>query len=82
MTTVLVAHDSEQIRHATEKVLRQAGYQTIGVGDGKQARKLLFSDDPPDALVVDVGLSGEPAYQLVADVRGRDLPVKVVPWTR
>ena len=78
MTLVLVAHDSEQIRRATERVLREAGYATIGAGDGVEARQALFSDEPPQALVVDVGLSGEPAYQLVADLRSRDLPVKVV----
>jgi DNA-binding response OmpR family regulator len=78
MTLVLVAHDSEQIRHATERVLREAGYATIGVADGREARKVLFGADPPLAMIVDVGLSGEPAYQLVADLRNRSLAVKVV----
>ena len=31
MTRVLVAHESEQIRRATERVLREAGFDTIGV---------------------------------------------------
>jgi DNA-binding response OmpR family regulator len=48
------------------------------VADGIDAREVLFSDSPPEALVIDVGLSGEPSYQLVADLRARDLPVKVV----
>lgn len=78
MTRVLVAHDSDQIRQATERVLREAGYKTVGVKDGRQARGALFADEPPQAMVVDVGLSGEPAYQLVADIRHHDLPVKVV----
>jgi DNA-binding response OmpR family regulator len=78
MTRVLVAHDSDQIRQATERVLREAGYSPVGVKDGRQARGVLFSAEPPQAMVVDVGLSGEPAYQLVADIRGHDLPVKVV----
>jgi DNA-binding response OmpR family regulator len=78
MTVVLVAHDSDQIRQATERVLREAGYQTVGAKDGRQARALLFTEQPPQAMVVDVGLSGEPAYQLVADIRHRDLAVKVV----
>jgi DNA-binding response OmpR family regulator len=78
MTLILVAHDSDEIRHATERVLREAGYQATGVPDGRRARGILFGKEPPQALVVDVGLSGEPAYQLVADIRGRDLPVKVI----
>ncbi len=78
MTRVLVAHDSDQIRQATERVLRQAGYDPVGVRDGRQARDILFGPEPPEAMVVDVGLSGEPAYQLVADIRSHDLAVKVV----
>ena len=78
ITRVLVAHDSDQIRQATERVLHEAGYRPVGVRDGRQARGILFAPEPPQAMVVDVGLSGEPAYQLVADIRSQDLPVKVI----
>lgn len=50
---VLVADDEEPIRLLVSRVLRRAGYRTVGVSDGEQAIHAL-RDGPYDAIVMDL----------------------------
>lgn len=75
---VVVAHEESTIRNLAAAVLRRAGYEVVAVADGDSARVLLSSAPPPRALVVDVGLTGEPFYALCEHIADRGLPTKVV----
>ena len=75
---IIVAHDAAPIREAALRVVREAGYEALGVGDGESVRLLLDVSPRPAALVVDVGLPGLHGYELVDEVRRRALPVRVV----
>jgi len=75
---VLVAHETDTIRDAALRVVRDAGYEAVGVAEGESARTLLFAKPYPVALVVDVGLPKRLGYELVEDIRERGLPTRVV----
>ncbi len=75
---VLVAHETDTIRDAALRVVREAGYEAVGVAEGESARTLLFAEPYPAALVVDVGLPKRLGYELVEDIRERGLPTRVV----
>jgi CheY-like chemotaxis protein len=77
-TRVIVAHESDAIRDAALRVVRGLGFEGVGVADGDSVRALVFAPPAPAALVLDVGLPAVAAYQLVDEVRGRDVPVAVV----
>ena len=47
----IVAHESDAIREAALRVVRELGHEAIGVADGDSARALLFSTPAPAALV-------------------------------
>ncbi len=75
---VVVAHEADAIREAALRVVREAGYQAIGVADGPSATVLLLARPHPAALVVDVGLPGRLGYELVEDVRANGLDTRIV----
>ena len=59
--TILVTEDDEVVRTATIEVLRETGYEGLGVGDGKQALAAL------DLFVVDLLITD---IRLPSDVDG------------
>jgi CheY-like chemotaxis protein len=73
---VVVAHEAEPIRSAARHVIEEAGWQVVDVGDGREALAAL--DPPPAALVLDVAVGGVLAYEVVEEVRRRQLPTRVV----
>jgi CheY-like chemotaxis protein len=73
---VLVAHEVEGIRAAVRHLLEGEGYEVIPVADGAAAMAALGVD--VDGLVIDVALPGVLAYEVVAEARRRDLPIKIV----
>lgn len=75
---VIVAHEEEALRDAALRIVREAGYEGIGVADGHSARALVTCAPHPVALVVDVGLPGVMAYELVDEIRRGGFPTRVV----
>jgi CheY-like chemotaxis protein len=76
MSNILVAHESETIREVIRRLLDGAGWQVSAVGDGRAALRAL--DQAPAALVLDVAIGEIHAYEVVEDVRRRNLPIRVV----
>jgi CheY-like chemotaxis protein len=75
---VVVAHEADAIREAAMRVVRDVGYQAIGVAEGESAHVLLLSSPHPAALVVDVGLPRRLGYELVEDIRRAELPTRTI----
>jgi CheY-like chemotaxis protein len=75
---VVVAHESDVIRTVALRVVREAGYEGIGVGDGESARAVVFGAPPAAALVVDVGLPLVLGYELCDELRARRAPTRVI----
>jgi signal transduction histidine kinase/ActR/RegA family two-component response regulator len=75
--TVLLVEDEEGVRRASERILRQAGFDVVAASDGPEALAL-FEAHPVDVLVTDVvmpgGLSGADLAERLRLLRP-DLPV-------
>jgi len=68
---ILIVDDSADGRSLTSLVLTQAGASVTSVGSVKEARQAIVVERP-DALVSDIGLSGEDGYALIRQIRQLD----------
>jgi CheY-like chemotaxis protein len=75
---VVVAHEAEAIREAALRVVRDVGFEGVGVADGESARVLVLSPPYPAALVVDVALPAVLGYKLCEEIRSHGVPTRVV----
>jgi two-component system cell cycle sensor histidine kinase/response regulator CckA len=74
----LVVDDEECVRMFVDRVLREAGYQTLTAKDGPSARDLVEQTGPPHILVTDELMPEMSGHDLVRWVRGRHPSVKVL----
>jgi two-component system, chemotaxis family, response regulator PixH len=78
MAIVLVVEDTLTHAEIMAGTLRQAGYSTISVTSGEDAR-LKIDEQKPDAIVLDVVLPGESGFELCRDLKKnpetRNIPV-------
>jgi CheY-like chemotaxis protein len=78
---ILVVEDSQVIQRLIEVCLRPAGYQVDTRADGPAGLEAALSD-PPDLLILDVGLPKMDGWEVLsrlrADARTRDLTVMVL----
>ncbi len=68
-TLVLVAHDSKVVADMIDGVLRQAGMSTEHAANGLEALRMA-TDLKPEAMVVDVGLTGIYGFELCERLKG------------
>lgn len=73
---ILVVDDDPGVRAALDRALRLDGYEVRSVADGEAALASL-SLDPPDAMVLDLGLPGMDGLDVARRMRqaGDDTPV-------
>ena len=75
---ILLAGDSQLIRAALSDQLEDEGYEVTQAADGEQALAHCEAT-PPDAIVLDVDLSGLDGHQVLAHLKAnealRDIPV-------
>ena len=76
---ILLVEDDGLLGEAIRGGLQQAGYTVDWLQDGTLAARGLFHD-PPDLLVLDLGLPGESGLSILRQLRkrGSDLPVLVL----
>ncbi len=77
MARVLVIDDNTPFLRTVGLFLEGSGHAVVLAENGRMALKY-FSEQPPDAVVLDVELSDVPGLELCAMLRkkaGRDLPV-------
>ena len=81
MKRVLVVEDSQVIQRLIEVCLRPAGFAVETRDDGPSGLEAALAD-PPDLLILDVGLPGLDGWQVLArlraDHRTRELTVLVL----
>lgn len=68
---VLVVEDSPVIQRLIEICLRPAGFDVAVAGEGIEALQLA-AQDPPDLVVLDVGLPDITGWDVLAGLRGND----------
>ena len=76
---VLVADDTPEIRLLVQLTLTHAGgFEVVGeAGDGRQALTAI-EELGPDAVVLDLAMPVMDGLQVIAEVRERSLPVKIL----
>ncbi len=73
---ILLVDDDRAVREALRRALTLAGYEVTAVADGEQALEQI-SREPPDAIVLDIGLPGIDGLEVCRQVRrlGHRLPI-------
>ena len=76
---ILVVDDDPGVRTALDRALRLDGYEVTSVADGEAALSSL-SIEPPDAMVLDLGLPGLDGLEVARRMRsaGDDTPVLIL----
>ena len=74
---VLVIDDEPPIRKLLRVGLSAQGYQTVEASSGKMALELL-SEQPPDVIILDLGLPDMQGHELLRTMRARNDSVPIV----
>jgi two-component system, chemotaxis family, response regulator PixH len=77
MAMVLVVEDTLTQAEIMARTLRKAGYSTVSVTSGEDAR-VKIGEQKPDAIVLDVVLPGESGFELCRDLK-RDPETRSIP---
>jgi two-component system, OmpR family, KDP operon response regulator KdpE len=78
VTALLIVEDDAQLRRALAINLRARGYAVRSVGDGTSALSAA-ADDPPDLILLDLGLPDMDGVDVVAGLRGwTSVPIVVL----
>lgn len=74
---ILVVEDDASILDLICMNLEAAGYETIAVGDGLEAERLLRENGPDtaDGALVDIMLPGKDGFELMEDFKKQGIPV-------
>jgi two-component system, OmpR family, KDP operon response regulator KdpE len=70
VSRVLVVDDEPQIRRALAINLRARGYQVDLAATGEEALKAAAAAQPPEAVILDLGLPGISGLQVIQGLRG------------
>jgi DNA-binding response OmpR family regulator len=83
MSTILIAEDDPQVSAFLERGLRSGGFEPKVVGDGESALSAAL-DDPPDLMILDLGLPGKKGLDVLRALRasGSRLPVVILTATQ
>jgi len=65
---ILLVEDEPRVRELMRLFLERAGFAVTGIGDGHLALES-FDEDPPDLIVVDLGLPGLAGEALIEAIR-------------
>jgi len=65
----LVVEDNEHVLYMLDFILSRAGYDVIGVDNGRDAQASIDSIEPVDIVVLDLMLPYVSGYQLITNIR-------------
>lgn len=65
----LVVEDNEHVLYMLDFILTRAGYDVIGVDNGRDAQASIDSIEPVDIIVLDLMLPYVSGYQLITNIR-------------
>ena len=75
---VLVVDDDDAYRHATVKMLADAGFETVEAPDYRQALDILDDNKPLALLIMDIVIPGVNGFALARMARMRHHDLKVI----
>ena len=68
---ILIVDDEPELVRAVTLRLTQAGYDTMSASDGAAATEMAFNE-PPDLVLLDIGLPNHDGYQVASMLRAAD----------
>jgi CheY-like chemotaxis protein len=74
--TILVIDDSRFMQLAIEKVLREAGYRAIAVGDGDEGLRAAIQKSP-DLILLDIMLPSLPGTSVLRSLKHNPVTAKI-----
>jgi len=74
---ILLVEDDQELREVVGRALREEGFAVSGAGTGAEAMERI-SAQPPDALVIDVGLPDADGRDLCQALRARGIRAPVL----
>jgi len=77
---VLIAEDEPSIVASLEFLMRRCGFETRSVADGGEVMRAV-EDFLPDIVLLDVMLPNRSGFDLCREIRGRELPTRVLMLT-
>jgi len=77
---VLVVDDDETIVAIVEKILGEAGYETLPAYDGEQALDI-FATNKVDLVVTDICMDGMDGFELIKRIRLVDSTTNIIVMT-
>ncbi|NEO26773.1 MAG: response regulator [Kamptonema sp. SIO4C4] len=77
MTQILIAEDANFSRAVLRKMLRQAGYDILEVGDGQECLQVLATENP-DCLILDLLMPQISGYQVLEKLAQQEKTIPVI----
>jgi two-component system, cell cycle sensor histidine kinase and response regulator CckA len=74
----LIIDDNQSVRMFVERVLRDAGYETVGADDGISAQRLVLKAGAPDLVITDVSMPHMSGHEFAHWIRTSFPAVKVL----
>lgn len=77
---ILIAEDDQAIATGLAMNLELEGYRSEVVEDGESAAAVLFGDDPPSLVLLDIGMPRKDGLELLTELRdaGNRIPVIIL----
>lgn len=75
---ILVAEDDQAIATGLAMNLELEGYRTVVAEDGEVAARIIASEDPPDLLLLDIGMPRKDGLELLTELRDADNATPVI----
>lgn len=70
MTRILIVEDEQRLRKDLVDFLGLCGFTAEGTATAEGLRRALANDEPPDVIILDVGLPDGNGFDLAGEIRG------------
>lgn len=70
MTRILIVEDEQRLRKDLVDFLGLCGFTAEGTATAEGLRRALVNDEPPDVIILDVGLPDGNGFDLASEIRG------------
>ncbi|MEW5767358.1 MAG: response regulator [bacterium] len=80
MEKILIVDDNKDMRFLLSNILKEEGYQTISVGDGRQAIEKVEKSSP-DLVLLDIKLPGRDGINILEEMKKIDKDLIIIMLT-
>lgn len=76
---VLIIEDDPALSQGVSEGLRTAGYEVLAVGTGEEGLEIALGSNPPDMILLDLGLPDRDGYDVCREIRAvSQVPIIVI----